>query len=226
MPDKMNYLNTTMDAFADVANKSSEIANIIKKGDEQADTRRGAIQTINEMCDALQLACDLISRELSSSIIEFSQVRNGTEVDLRGFFERAAIKVSQSSLRVLLHDGKVCGELHALYDRFTQPFSNVTTGGVPFWENVKTFFARSNAMSMALSGLHAGEMTYLQDFGSFLNEIRDSAEKALLIPWENISEVQQAGEQLIILMRQKRQDMQDQVLAMRNNANACIKKLH
>ena len=226
MPDKLNYLDMTKDAFSDVAGKVSEIANIIKKGDEQADTRRGAIQTINEMCDALQLACDLISRELSSSIIEFSQLRNGKEEALRGYFERVAIKFGEPSLRILLHEGKVCVELHALYDRFRQPFSNVTTGGVSFWENVKTFFTRSSAMSMALDGLHSGEMHYLRDFASFLDVIRDNAEKNLSIPFGNYGNLQQAGEELAVLMREKRQDMQNQVLAMRNDANACIEKLH
>lgn len=226
MSDRMEYLNQTKDAISDVGNIVSDIDNILKKGDEQANARKGAIQTINELCDALQLACDLISRELSGSIIEFNQLKNAKEEALRGYFQRTAIKLTDPSLRLLLHEGKVCGELHALGDRFSQPFSEVTRGGVSFWETVKTFFDRSNSMTIALNGLYEGEMHYLHEFASFLDDVRNHAENATGINWGETEQLRQAGHNLAELMRQKRQVLQDQVREIRAVANACVAKLH
>lgn len=226
MQENIKYLEQTSDAFMDIANKVSDISEIIEKGDEQADVRKGAIQTINEMCDSLRLACDLISRELSSSVVEFHQVRTKNEPALRGYFERVAIKLTEPSIRILLHEGKVCGELHALYDRFSQPFSNATTGGVSFWENVKTFFTRSNSMSVALNGLREGEAEYLRNFSSFLDEIRNKAESALSRPWGDLESLRQDGEEIASLMRQKRETLQNQLITVRDAADTCIGKLH
>lgn len=226
MPEKMNYLDLTKDTISDVANIASDIDNIFKKGDEQANTRKGAIQTIQELCDALQLACDLISKELSASIIEFNGLKNNKEEVLRGYFQRIAIKLTDSSLRLLLHEGKVCGELDALGDRFSQPFSDVTTGGVSFWENVKTVFTRSNTMTDALNGIYEGEMNYLNDFASFLDDVRNRAENATGINWGDIEQLRQTGDELTVLMREKRQTLQDQVREIRTAANDCVEKLH
>ena len=76
MPDRVQYLDLTKEALSELGGKVSEIGEIIKNGDEQADARKGAIQTIHEMCDALQLACDLISKEISKNIIVFNNLRN------------------------------------------------------------------------------------------------------------------------------------------------------
>jgi hypothetical protein len=224
MNDTMYYLDLTKSAISDIGNIAPDIAEIIKRGDEQADTRKGAIQTINEMCDALQLACDLISKELSASITEFNRIRNDKPEILIGYFQRTSLKFSEPSLRLLLHEGRVCGELHALGDRFTQPFSDVTTGAVSIWENVKTFFTRSNSMVEALGGLLEGEMNYLHDFGGFLNDVRNGAENATGIYSEE--QLRQAGDTLVELMRQKRQTLQNQVREIRIAADACIGNLH
>src|SRR5215831_3870545 len=138
MGNDLQYLDSTQLAFKEVGNLGSELTKALEKGEEQAATRDGAIQTINEMCDALQLASDLIAKELSASITEFNRIREDKEDVLRAYFERMAIKFSESSMRLMLHEGKVCGELHKLGDRFEQPFSKQTMGGVSFWENIKT----------------------------------------------------------------------------------------
>jgi hypothetical protein len=226
MPDNVQYLELAKDAFSELGSKVGEIGEIIKKGVEQADTRKSAILTIHQMCDALQLACDLVSKELSASIIDFNTLRSAKEEALRGFFKRTAFKFSDGSLRTLLHEGKVCGELHALGDRFTQPFSDVTPGGVSVWENVMTFFRRSNSMSDAMHGLYEGEMDYLRAISDYLNSVRDAAENATAIDWGNIDELRTAGDTLAELMRKKRQILQDQIRRVKDAADDCIKKLH
>ena len=99
MNNQMPYLNVTRNAFTEVA---SQIDDVVKKGDEQADTRKGIIQTINEMCDALQLACDLIARELSAGSMEFNQVKKGK--DLCGAY---VLEQSGKFLASLIHQGWV-----------------------------------------------------------------------------------------------------------------------
>jgi len=226
MCGRVEYLDLAKDALIEVGGKVGEIGEVIKKGDEQADARKGAILAIHEMCDALQLACDLISKELSTTIIEFNNVRAEKEEAIRGFFQRTAFKYSNDSLRQLLHEGKVCGELHALGDRFSQPFSDVTTGGVSLWETVKTFFRRSNRMSMALDGLYEGEMNYLNDLTNFLNDVRDEAENATAIDWGKVETLKEAGDALTEHMRNKRQTLQDQIHVLKSAADDCINKLH
>src|SRR5205823_3421086 len=126
MPETIRYLDQARDGFEEIAGLGSELSRAIELGEQQATTRDGAIQTINEMCDALQLAADLISKELSACITEFNRLRADDEQVLRGYFERTAVRLSEPSLRLLLHEGTVCGELHKLGDRFRQPFSKQT----------------------------------------------------------------------------------------------------
>jgi hypothetical protein len=225
MAGSVDYLSLTKDAILDVTSITSDIDKIFEKADEQADTRKGAIQTINKLCDALQLACDLILKEISTSIVEFNQLKSGNEDALRGHFERVAIKFSDSSLRLLLHEGRVCGELHALGDRFKQPFSDATRSGTSFWDNVKTFFTRSNTMKHALDGLHEGEIYYLRDLASFLDDLKIRAEGATAITGD-IDQLRQAGDELIALMRDKRQTLQDHVREIQDAAKNCVEKLH
>jgi hypothetical protein len=222
----LQYLDSAKDAIKEVKGFASDLSTAIAKGEEQATTRDGAIQTINEMCDALQLASDLIAKELSASITEFNRIRVQTEDVLRAYFERVAIKFSESSLRLLLHEGTVCGELHKLGDRFEQPFSKQTISGVSFWENVRTFFFRSNRMSNVLHGLIEGEREYLRDFSAFLNEVRDSAETSTQVAWGNEEILRGKGEGLVQLMRGKRSGLQKKLSEIREEADTAIAALH
>ncbi|KKO19760.1 MAG: hypothetical protein L3J18_07295 [Candidatus Brocadia sp.] len=222
----MQYLNLAKDAIREVVNLAPDLNKAIAKGEEQATTRDGVIQTINEMCDALQLASDLISKELSTSITEFNRIRPEKEEVLQAYFERVATKFSEPSLRLLLHEGTVCGELHKLGDRFEQPFSKETTSGVSWWENVRTFFSRSNSMANVLHGLIEGERNYLRSFSEFLDDVRDSAETATQVPWENNATLRTKGEELVKLMRQKRSGLQSKLSEIRVAADAALGALH
>lgn len=226
MPDHVDYLDRAKDALSEVGDIADRIDKVLEKGEKQADARKGAIRTINEMVDALQLAVDLISKELSSATIEFNSLKWQKEEALRGWFDRVASRFSDKPLRLLLHEGKVCGELHALGDRFGQPFSAVSTGGLSFWDNVRTFFSRSNAMSDALSSLAEGENHFLEEASGFLNAIVLKAEAATGLPWGSIDLLIHHGEELVTLMREKRQVLQDQVKALQDAASTCRGKLH
>lgn len=226
MTTGMQYLDQAQEAIKDIAGLGSDLSKAIAKGEEQATTRDGVIQTINEMCDALQLAADLISKELSAGITEFNRLRQEKEEILRGYFERIAVRLSEPSLRLLLHEGTVCGELHKLGDRFEQPFSKETGSGVSFWQNVKTFFSRSNDMSNVLHGLIEGERDYLRGFSSFLDDARNLAESATQVAWGNDAALRTQGENLIQLLREKRAILQRKLFEIRTAADRAISALH
>jgi hypothetical protein len=226
MANGMQYLELAKDAITDIGGFGPDLSKAIAKGEEQATTRDGTIQTINEMCDALQLATDLIARELSAGIMEFNRLQGEREEMLRGYFERIALRLSEPTLRLLLHEGTVCGELHKLGDRFEQPFSKHTIAGVSFWENVKTFLSRSNSMSNVLHGLVEGERDYLRGFSSFLNDVRDRAEAATQIRWEDDATLRTHGQALVQLMRDKRAILLGKLAEIRAAADGAIAALH
>jgi hypothetical protein len=226
MANGLHYLDQAQDAIKDIAGLGSNLSKAIAKGEEQATTRDGVIQTINEMCDALQLAADLISKELSAGITEFNRLWQEKEGVLRGYFERLAVRLSEPSLRLLLHEGTVCAELHKLGDRFEQPFSKETISGVSFWQNVRTFFSRSNHMSNVLHGLIEGERDYLRGFSSFLDDARGLAEAATQIPWGDDHALRNQGQNLVQLMRDKRAILQRKLVDIRSAADGAIAALH
>lgn len=213
-------LTVMKDALSQVASKTDELAKL------QLNAREMTIQTIHDMCDTLQLASDVLSREISSSIVEFNSLRDNPNGEaLIGFFERMALKFSEGNLRLILHEGKICGKLHKLSDRFRQPISDQSRGGLSIWDEVRTFFFRSNCMFTAVDALRGGEIEYVRDFGRFLDEVRNQAEAATGIR-SDVVQLGQAGEQLIILMRDKRQVLQQMLLEIKKEADACIGKLH
>ena len=224
MSDRVEYLDQVKDAIKEVGDLAPQIEKHFRRADKQAEIRTGVIQTINTMCDALQLACDLVSAEISSSITEFNKVKGTGDVeDLRYYFERIAGRFADRSLGRLLHEGKVCGELHALADGFRQPFSKETRAGESFWRAVYAFFKRSTRMSEALERLWKGEKYCLRSLGQFLNDMRDRAEKANAqfdAPW-----LRQEGEKMVDVMRKKRKVLQVQAHQVRDVADACILKL-
>lgn len=223
MPD---YLEQAKSALDDLGGIGSSLRDAIALGKEQASTRDGVIQTINEMCDALQLAADLVAKELSTSILEFNRIKDEKEELLRGFFERLAARLAEPRLRLLLHEGQVCGELHKLGDRFETPVSPESLAALSAWQAVKAFFTRSSAMSTALHGLVEGERDYLRDFAEFLDDVRDRAEKATAMAWGQVGALRQEGESLTELMRQKRAALQQKAASIRKGADAAIATMH
>jgi hypothetical protein len=220
------YLDDAKDAIDDISSLGSSLKDAIALGKEQASTRDGVIQTINEMCDALQLASDLLAKELSASILEFNRIKGDKEEILRGFFERVAARFSEPTLRLLLHEGQVCGELHKLGDRFETPFSPEAVAAQNVWQAVKTFFTRSSRMSVTLHGLVEGERDYLRDFSAFLDDVRDRAEKATALSWGQDAVLRQHGDSLSALLREKRAVLQQKVANVRHAADAAIATLH
>jgi hypothetical protein len=134
-----------------------------------------------------------------------------------------AFKFSEPSLRLLLHENKVCGELHILGDKFKQPFSPETTGGTSIRDNVRAFFSRSTNMHHAIEGLFEGEISYLRDISDFLSEVRDQATEATSLPEDKLID---AGESLIAQMKDKRNILQRQAREIQDAAYGSIAKLH
>jgi len=226
MPEEIPTLNEAKEGLSELGGLASELKKAIDLGKEQATTRDGVIQTVNDMCDALQLAADLIAAELSSQITEFNRARGQGEEVLRGFFERLSHRVSAPALRELLHDGRVCGDLHKVGDRFQTPFSPESVAGLGAWDAVKTFFTRSSRMSNVIHGLLEGERDYLRDFSWLLDEIRIRAETATMMPWGDTNQLENAGTEIVELIRIKRQVLLENVSLVRNSADGVIQALH
>jgi hypothetical protein len=195
-------------------------------GAEGAETRDGVIQTINEMCDALQHATDLIAKELSLSIMEFNQLHAAHEVELRAYFDTLTVRFSDTALRTLLHQGGVCGALHKLGDRFGTFSAPESFAGLGFWDNVKTFFKRSNKMKAVLDSLITGEQEYLRELSQFLNDVVSRAETAVAIAPGQEQELRRQGQDIVCLMREKREIIHSQVDAVRKAGDGAIRTLH
>jgi hypothetical protein len=228
MVKEISFYDLVKLGFGEVADRARALNKAIAKGQEQTETRDGVIQTINEMCDALQKATDAIASELSGSIVDFNSLgRMDDEAIIRGFFDRTAEKLSDKAIRKLLREGLVCGELHKIGDRYTQPLSHDTMGGVSFWENVKTFFIRTNRMSDALDALATGERDYIKNTSEFLNEVRDKVEDVTTIPrGGGIEILLDKARELVRLMREKRNKLESQMRELRMQAETTRKTLH
>ena len=195
------------------------ITDIAALGQVQTGARDGVVAVVNELCDGLQLASDVVSAAIGTTIADFYDARGGTDAQLRGFFVATATRFSDQSLGTLLHEGKVCGRLHALGDRFKQPLSKEAWSGIPFWQAVAALFTRSSPMSQALHGLLSGEKDYLRQIGWFLREVQVAAEDGAAAP--SIA----SGEKLVALLRQKRTTLQAQAVGLRTAGDACIAQL-
>jgi hypothetical protein len=227
MPDELIYHDHAAAGLDEIKAMGPDLKTAIDMGKEQASTRDRAIDVIDQLCDTLQLAADIVSAEISSAISEFRRAKDDDEQILRGYFERLALRFAEPTLRLRLHEGHVCGELHKLGDRFATPFSPESVSALSIWEAVKAFFGRSTAMSRALDDLVEGERHYLRDYADLLNDVRDQAEAVWQIPLgDGSDQLREAGERLAQLMRQKRDHLQEKVRTLRTHADAAIASLH
>jgi hypothetical protein len=215
MSDTINELDLVENGLAQVERQ-------LARGEKQAETRDDVIKIIDRMCDALQHACSLISDKLTESILEYNRIQRPTAARLQQYFSSTARRFSNKAIGKLLHEGHVCGELHMLGDRYSQPFSKQTMSTLSFTENVRTFFRRTNSMHQALWNLEHGERQYLRDFETFLVEIRTAAAQAS----GNVEQLKSKGDALVELMRNKHKVLQQQALHIRERADACFRKMH
>ncbi len=81
-------------------------------------------------------------------------------------------------------------------------------------------------MTMALEGLAEGENLFLGEASYFLNSIVQKAEAATGVPWGEKDLLVAAGEEIVTLMREKRQTLQDQIKTLQEAATTCRGKLH
>lgn len=226
-------MTTTVEVLKDTTDGLNQVQEMLEKADaQQGAAREHAIMVINDMCDALQAGADIVSQELSATIMEYNELcRQRLELGrsfqemaprLQGFFERLSTRLSSPSLRLRFHQGGVCGELHALGDRLAQPLGS--RGTSPFWESLAAFFSRSTTMSKAIHGLVEGERHYLDAFVWFLNEARDRAEQVTV--WGDPEAAWASASAIVELLRERRKALAEQVLLLRSTADAVIGKLH
>lgn len=219
------------DARAGIGDIGPALDLLDKADKQQGRVREGAISVIHGMCDALQGGADIVAHELSATIMEFNDLsrrrleeREPPEIldaQLRGFLERTAARFTNPALRQKLHEGHVCGALHALGDRLGTGLGSTATS--PFWDNLRAFVTRSTPMSIAIGNLISGEQAYLHQFVWFLDDVRNKAEAAVGT-WGEDAWREAAA--LVQLMRDKRADLSNQAATVRNEAYEVIRKLH
>lgn len=223
MPNKLDYLSEVKEGLNDLTSLTSQIEKALERAEKQGHVRADAIRIINAMCDALQLACDLVSSELTAKVVEFNGiVHSQDKAKFTSFFGDTARRFGDVSVGQLLHEGKVCGELHALGDGFAQPFSQQTQSGVSFTQALVTLFRRSNPMSQALEKLHGGEREYLRSVETFLFDIVTDAMSAS----GDLEALRESGQKLVGKMRDKHRTIHEQMWSLRDSADACVKTLH
>ena len=224
-PDTIGFLTTAEKAVKDFASVGAQIDKQFTRADEQDTARKKTIQIINAMCDALQLAGDLISREITEATINYNKISDSkTARDFKSFFNDVAFRFSRKNIGAVLTVGKVCGELHALGDSYAQPLSKPSRSGVAFYHALAAFFTRSTPMSCALSGLYHGEREYLNSISYFLQDLIDDAVAAG--GERDLKELRNSGAQLVSKMREKNRSLHDQTRKLRDAADACVETLH
>ena len=177
------------------------------------------------MCDALQLAGELLSREITETIIEYNKISDSKAAsDFKSFFNGVALRFSRKNIGDVLTVGKVCGELHALGDSYAQPLSKPSRTGIAFYHALAAFFTRSTPMSKALSGLYHGEREYLNSISFFLLDIVDDATAAGGL--RDLKKLRNSGASLVSKMRDKKRALQDQTRKLRDAGDACVETLH
>jgi hypothetical protein len=227
-----DHLDDVVSGLTDIADFGPKILKTVESGEKQAKARDAVIDTINSLCDTLQYAGDLVSDELSSSIMEYQSLRYSGPQRLYAFLERLTVRLSGPALRNRLHEGQVCGNLYKLLDRFRQPFNTVTPFSVDILQWLATLFRRSNNMSRALNGLEEGEQHYLRHIASILNQAREKTEEARMVVYDTqdvegtAARLRSAGDALVDLLRQNRREIESKFHSIRIAGDTAIKSLH
>lgn len=232
MSTETRYLDATKNGIGDIAKMAPDLKKAIELGKEQAKTRDEIIDIINHLCDTLQHGGDEVIARLSACVVEYYKARDGAVEDLYAYFERLAHKFSEPSLRDLLHEGKVCGELHKLGDRFKQPFSEESPAALSFSQNVRTFFSRSSNMKEAIDGLVEGERHYLRDIAAVLRKVVTEAEDARAEPFNTLDRVATSGrlrvkgDIIVTLLKTKRKLLDKKFSSIRQAGDVAVETLH
>lgn len=217
----------------DVAEGMRELSRLIDRADrQQAGMRAEAIAVIQCMCDALQAGADIVSYELSMSILELNDLARrrmeaGADTqsllgNAHGALRRTATRLADPTLRLKFHEGQVCSALHVLGDRLAGPLGSRATS--PAWESIRSLFTRSTSLSRAVHGLLEGEQDYLRDFVAFLDSVRDQAENGLRA-WDEAT-VHRTTDEVADAMRGKRAALREQIAQLRQQADAVINAMH
>ncbi len=214
MTGQIPFVELTREGLREAAKEAASLAQA------QTSVRGEVIRTINTLVDTLQLAADVVGKEISATIAEHNDGRRGQR---GGFLSRAAARFSHDGLWVLLHEGRVCGPLHELGDRFANPLSKEVWSGISAWEAVMTFFRRTSPMSQALQRLREGEGAYLHELAQFLDDARNFAEQHR---HDQGDQAEQSCEELVSRLRDKRSALLSAIWSLRSAADECIAKLH
>jgi hypothetical protein len=79
-------------------------------------------------------------------------------------------------------------------------------------------------MSSVVNGLVEGEETYIHDFAGLLDDVKTRAESATSVPWDDKLGLEKAGEDIVGIIRQKREILQKKIGELRETGNKVIQE--
>ncbi len=214
--------NTTSPPFHEKCGKMfgglKELAN------DQTDAQDEVVSIINDMCDSLESACDLMVLETSQAIADLNRARSRGPDDLRAAFGKTALRFSGTELLKKLKTGKVCGDLKKLGRRFGNPLSKQTRSSITAQQWLMTFYRRSNSMKRFVEDLYFDERRYLEDFRKILGNVRKYAENSVAI--DNEKTLQKRAETLRQGLQKSREVLRSSIDTLRNTADQVIDSIH
>lgn len=220
-----SFAGQCIEGVAELPSIVTQVEAVLAKGERQSEIRDGVVGCVNSLCDALQLASDIVSTEISETIRQLNASRGSAEKTLEAL-TGIPKRFSHEEIGRRLKQGHVCAELHKLHDRFSTPLSKESLAGLSAWDTVRTFFGRSNRMSAVLQGLHEGEASYLHDTTGMIQQVIDDAD-ALATRLSRSGEIPQPDlDKLVDALRQRRQLMQGRAAALRREGDRVVATLH
>ena len=207
-----------------LAELPSALNRLGKLAGKQDDARRQVVLVLNRLGDALKAAGDHVTVALSEQIVGYQEASTGTVKDLRSFYSKASIALRREALSKRLKRGRVCAELHVLFDQYGRPATGPALGGQSAADWLRGLFGKSSKMKNALGLLWEGEKEYLYEIASFLQDAADDAEM-LTKPKLRKAELLQGGEALTAKLREKRSAVQSGAARVEKRVEKTIEAL-
>jgi len=187
---------------------------------KQTDAQDELVAIINDMCDSLEMANDLIAKEISSAITDINRIKGSKIENIHRCFEKQALRFSNEKLHKTLKAGKVCGDLRKLGKRFGNPLSGQAMGSQSLKAWLSTLFNRSSKMKMHLDRLYWDERDYINHFSELLVKARDLCEKATTE--SDLKKLNKSAENIKKQLRKTRSIVRANIVSLRNTADRCI----
>lgn len=196
---------------------------LAKLAKTQTHAQDEVISIINDMCDSLESATDLIVKDISKGITDINRIRGQRADAIQKCLRTQVERFSDESLYKTLKTGKVCGDLRRLGKRFGNPLSSQSIGAQSVLDWLKSIFKRSTKMQQLMDRLYWDERDYLNHFSTKLHKIIEMCENAL--NQADQRKLQNSAESIRKNLFNTRNVMRKDIESLRQTAEHCIDSL-